>query len=770
VGGRLKSFLNAQAGTRLEQLGYSGGMVSDAKREAWWWLQARGRALAVRRGLRAGTAVVWTDAGRAELVRADVALAGPGEVTVSVHASAVSPGTERAQYLRLPNAEVDYPHRPGYSAAGVVVEVGQGVTGLQLGDRVAVRGLAHSSLGTVPAAAAYRIPAGVDLRDAALVELGVIGGQGVRHARLDPGTPVCVLGAGLVGALAQRLAAAAGAGDLTVVARTRAKEAIARAGGALSFVLAHDAEAIAAVAAPVVIEATGDPDAIATAVEAAAPGGRVVLLGSPRGATRSLPVELIRAKELELVGAHVNTLAALGELNGTDEFRAEAEAFLSALGEGRLWVSDLLSEVVDPREADAFYRRLGSAGDIVGAVFDWTRLPLELRESEAGLARLPDLSAAGVDAEQRPLRARPHARNRGSRVAEPKGRLRIGLLGCGDIAVQNAAAVMAAPNAELVAAFDPIAELAEDLTHQYGGSPLESAEAVLDRPDVDAVLLSVPHHLHAPLCLQAVDAGKHVIVEKPLANNLTAARAMADAAAAAGVVLSVCLPHRYEPSAVAARRLIVAGALGEFSGSIATIFADKPASYWLGGFTGRSVSSWRASREQAGGGVLIMNLSHYIDLLRHLAGVEAEEVSAVTYTEGSGEVEDAISLTVRYANGAPGTIFGSAALRGYRAGRNELRLWGTEGHIALEPHARVYTTRAIDGLRTCRWHELEGPPSDMRTSYFTRLATAIAEGREPDVTAEDGLAVQAFVEAAYRSQELRTSVRPEELLGVVATR
>ena len=765
---RLKDFLNEQAGTRLEQLGYSGGRVRDAKREAWWWLQARGRALSTRRRLRAGTAVVWTDAGRAELVRTEVALAGPGEITVSVHASAVSPGTERAQYLHLPNAEIDYPHTPGYSAAGVVVEVGEGVTGLELGDRVAVRGLSHASVGTVQASQAFRVPAAVELRDAALVELGVIGGQGVRHARLERGASVCVLGAGLVGALAQRLAAACGAGDVTVVARTRRREQTARAGGAAAFVLADDADALEAIAAPVVIEATGDPEAIETAVAAAAPDGRIVLLGSPRGTTRELPLARIRDKRLTLVGAHVNTLSALGRLSGRDEFRVEAESFLSALAEGRLEVSDLVSEALDPRESDAFYRRLGSAGDVVGAVFDWTRLPLQLRDGEARLTRLPDLSGAGLDAEQRPLPSRTPLRKSGDPLAAPKGLLRIGLLGCGDIAVQNAAAVVAAPNADLIAAFDPVNSLAEDLTRRYGGSALESVEAVLDRADVDAVFLSVPHHLHAPLCLQAVEAGKHVIVEKPLANNLVAAREMADAAARAGVVLSVCFPHRYEPNAVAAKRLIEAGALGDFGGSIASIFADKPASYWLGGFTGRSMSDWRASRERAGGGVLIMNLSHYVDLLRHLSGVEAELISASTHTATGEDVEDTVSLTVRYANGALGTIFGSAALRGDWTGRNELRLWGTEGHIALEPDARVYTTRAVDGLRTCRWHALEAPAADMRQTYVSRLATAIAEGCEPEVTADDGLAVQAFVEAAYRSQEERTSIRPADLLNEAA--
>src|SRR5688572_2627548 len=108
VGRRLKNFLNTQANVRFAQLGHSDAMTSDAKREAWWWLQTRGRALSRRAGLVSGRAVVWTAAGRAELVPIEVPRAGAGEVSVEVLASAVSAGTERAQYLRLPNALVDY--------------------------------------------------------------------------------------------------------------------------------------------------------------------------------------------------------------------------------------------------------------------------------------------------------------------------------------------------------------------------------------------------------------------------------------------------------------------------------------------------------------------------------------------------------------------------------------------------------------------------------------------------------------------------------------
>ena len=767
----LKEFLNEQANRRLAGLGYSDGMIRDAKREAWWWLIARRDALARRRGLLAGEAVVWTDTGRAELIPVEVPAAGPGEVTIAVATSVVSPGTERAQYLRLPGARVSYPHRPGYSAAGTVFMVGKGVTGIAPGDRVAAAGPAHASVVTLRAERVYRIPEGVSLEAAALVQLGVIASQGVRHAELRPGEPLCVLGLGLVGALAQRIASASGGGPVTAVVRSSRKQKVAETGGVQRLIaLEEDEGALAGLSFPVVIEASGDPDAVATAIRLAEPGGRVVLLGSARGVTHAFPLREVRRKRVTVIGAHVETLTYESRLLGFDAHAREAGAFLARLADGSVPVADLVDLWVDPREADAFYRELARSRDLVAARFDWTKLSNHERVHGARLWRPPDVRGRGMDAVRKPLvlNGRRPARDElptASPYGAVSGDLRVGLVGCGDIAVHNAAGLAEAPNARLSACFDPDAPLAEELARQYGVAAAPSFESLLDRADVDAVFLAVPHHLHAPLAIEAADAGKHVIVEKPLANDLESAAAMVAAAERAGVVLSVCFPHRYDPNALLAHRLVGEGALGSFAGTILNFYSDKPASYWFGGFSGRSSSGWRSSRTQAGGGVLIMNVSHLVDLLRHLAGEEAEECFALTQVvDGPAEVEDGISVTVRYASGAVGTIFASSALRGQRAGGTKLDMWGSHGFLSIEPELRVYTLKAIEGLRTARWQSFPHANTNIRAAYLSRLATAIDMGEEPDVSARDGLAVQAFMEAAYRSSELGAPVRPAELL------
>jgi len=768
----MTELVNRRASAALARLGHSPAMARDAKREAWWWFRARSQALRNRTPLVSGRAVVWTAPGLAELVPIEVPRPSDGYVAVEVLASVISSGTERAQYLRLPNTSVKFPHQPGYSAAGIVLDAGADVSHVQPGDRVAVRNVPHASVVTASASSVYRVPLGVPLEDGALVQLGVICGQGVRRAAIQPGQRLCVIGAGLVGVLTQRLATAVGAGPVTMVARSRSKQALAEAEGARFLLSEADREEIEALAAPVVIEATGDPDALALAVGAAQPGACVVLLGSPRGATTNVPIDVIRAKRLRVLGGHVATLTHESRLTGGDMYEREALAFLNALASGRLSVADLM-EPVDPREADAFYRRLAVKRDIVGAHFDWTRIPREERVGKGRFWALPDLSGRGMD-QRRPLS--PDRRGRrmslldwSDPLAEVSGHLRVGLFGCGDIGVQNAAAIEAAPNVKLVACYDPNQALAEDVGLTYGADVAMTSDALLENDRVDAVLLSLPHHLHAPLGGEAAAAGKHVIVEKPLANTLEAGADLVRAAERAGVVLSVCFPHRYKPEMILGRKLIEAGALGELAGVLLTFLMDKPSSYWVGGFSGRAHSDWRSSRARAGGGVLIMNLSHYLDLVRYLTGIEAEGVTAqIQATGGAADVEDACSVTVKYTNDAIGSLLGGAALRGSESS-SEFRLWGPDGHIALEPDPLVYTLRALDGrLRTNRWQTFGRlPPVNIRAVYFSRLATAIDRGDHPDIDGADGLAVQAFIEAAYRSSESGSAVHPASLLQEV---
>ncbi len=422
-------------------------------------------------------------------------------------------------------------------------------------------------------------------------------------------------------------------------------------------------------------------------------------------------------------------------------------------------MADLLGPAIDPRRAATFYRDLAQNVHTGSAYFDWRQLPADAVR-RGHMLRPPNVLGLGMDS-TRPLRPRGHRRPEALIPPDPfagaAGRLRLGLIGCGDIAVHNAAGAAAAPNVEVVACFDPNRRLAEDLASRHGATAMRSQEELLATPDIDAVVLSVPHDLHAPLAIEACRAGKNVIVEKPLARDLDSALEMSHAAADNGVWLSPCFPQRYEAKIQVARRLIDEGALGDVQGTLTQLFLDKSPSYWRGGFSGRAQSDWRRLKERAGGGVLIMNLSHHLDLMRYLSGLEVETVLALA--EPAGGIEDMVTATLRYSGGALGSLLGSSSARG--STEEAMSLWGTEGRLVLEPGARVYTLHPTSGLRTTRWHSFGRLPSvNIRAVYFSRLATAITQGHCPEITAADGVAVQAIIDAVYRSAPEQVAIRP----------
>src|SRR5690606_33020998 len=139
--------------------------------------------------------------------------------------SVISPGTERAIYLKLDNINEPYPHAPGYSQVGRVIKAGYG-SPVQVGQVVST-GISHASLGLWPAERALLVPEAVLPEYAALTQLAFIAMQGIRKAGIKPGERVGVLGAGIIGQLAAQLAQLCG-GDVTVIARSPVRLALAR--------------------------------------------------------------------------------------------------------------------------------------------------------------------------------------------------------------------------------------------------------------------------------------------------------------------------------------------------------------------------------------------------------------------------------------------------------------------------------------------------------------------------------------------------------------
>jgi len=333
-------------------------------------------------------------------------------------------------------------------------------------------------------------------------------------------------------------------------------------------------------------------------------------------------------------------------------------------------------------------------------------------------------------------------------------RVNVGLIGCGEIAKVGAECIKRAEHVRVVQCMDIREDLAKDLAEFHGATSTGWLEDVLDNADVQAVIISVPHYRHAPLSIAAAKAGKHVLVEKPIACTLTQADEMIAAAAAAGVQLGVFHPTPLTFPAVKARELVRGGAIGEVVAVKLHETNDKPESYWHGGFTGRAPDDWRVSLASSGGGYLIMNQIHNLSTMTTILDWKPERIYAEYGTfRTKVEVEDFISFVMRLSGGAIVSLDGSSAAVG--RGSFGDHIYGTKGQIVLGKPLKVTVTEPWGDLKVGEVNELVAPEGfpDARTAAADGFAKAILEGGDVPIPGAHGRRVLEIVRGAYLSMQ-----------------
>jgi 2-desacetyl-2-hydroxyethyl bacteriochlorophyllide A dehydrogenase len=303
---------------------------------------------------------------------------GPGEVLIRTRASLISPGTERAFYLALPNTNASYPLYPGYSNIGEVIGVGAGVETLKVGDRVASTA-GHASHVIAAAAKCVGVPATIPDEEATFFNLIAVAMQGVHKARIELGEPVVVLGAGSIGVCAMQMAKVSGALPVIAVDQDESRLDLALRAGA-DAVLVNDTQVVERIrelaardGAAVVIEVTGAAVAILSAFQMAGVRGRVILLGSARGDTEHVNFYRdVHRKGLSVIGAHEITRPQHDSLPGWWTQRDEHQTALRLLAMGRMTVAPLISHRFGWRAFAQAYALLESWDPTAtGMVLDW---------------------------------------------------------------------------------------------------------------------------------------------------------------------------------------------------------------------------------------------------------------------------------------------------------------------------------------------------------------------------------------------------------------
>lgn len=301
-----------------------------------------------------------------------------GQVLIRTRASLISPGTERAFFLALPNTNATYPLYPGYSNVGTIEALGAGIDGLRAGDRVASCA-PHASHVIMDAARCVPVPDGLADDEATFFNLIAIAMQGVHKAHIELGEAVAVIGVGPIGNLALQLVRLNGGLPVIAIDQEPGRLAQAEQVGA-DVALTTDGDLPGAVrvatgadGAAVVIEASGAPSAIPTAFQIAATRGRVVLLGSTRGDTEGVNFYRdVHRKGLTIIGAHEITRPRFETLPGWWTQRDEHKIALKLLAMGRLQVKPLINLEFSWEQFPQAYARLaGWDRSISGMLIRW---------------------------------------------------------------------------------------------------------------------------------------------------------------------------------------------------------------------------------------------------------------------------------------------------------------------------------------------------------------------------------------------------------------
>lgn len=281
--------------------------------------------------------------------------------------------------------------------------------------------------------------------------------------------------------------------------------------------------------------------------------------------------------------------------------------------------------------------------------------------------------------------------------------------------------------------------------------------AVVERQDIDVVDIALPNHLHREAAVAAAEAGKIVLCEKPLANTLEDAEAIA--VAARNVRTMVWFNYRRVPAVALARDLIAKGTLGD-------IFHYRGRYFQQWGADPNRPVNWKMHRAEAGSGVVGDLLSHSIDLAESLNGSIASLTATTSIIAPGREVEDAVAVLVKFANGSMGTLEASRFAIGYRNG-NAFEVQGSKGAIGFDLEHLTYLTyfnaadpEALSGPRlvpvtnTHFWKP--GHVVGYEHTFIAALAEfLIALGKNeafhPDFA--DGLRVQKVIDGVLRSAD-----------------
>lgn len=341
----------------------------------------------------------------------------------------------------------------------------------------------------------------------------------------------------------------------------------------------------------------------------------------------------------------------------------------------------------------------------------------------------------------------------------------VGIVGTGMIANFHARAIADAGNAHLVGCFNRSIEKAQAFADQHGGKAFSSLEEMIAESDVQALSICTPSGAHLDPAVAGAKAGKHILIEKPLEITTERCDAIIQACREAGVQLAVTFQSRFHESSQLMKRAVDGGRFGRVTMGDAYVKWYRSQEYYDSG-------AWRGTWALDGGGALMNQAIHSVDLLLWLMGPVAEiNAMTATMTHERIEVEDVAVATLKFESGALGVI--EATTTAYPGALKRIEISGSNGTAILEEEDLKAWQFADESDEDQAIRERmegrtqtgggAGDPAAIghhgHTMVFEDFAGAILEGRAPSVDGAEGRRSVEVIQAIYESAKKGQTVR-----------
>lgn len=341
----------------------------------------------------------------------------------------------------------------------------------------------------------------------------------------------------------------------------------------------------------------------------------------------------------------------------------------------------------------------------------------------------------------------------------------LGIVGCGNISDMHAQAIMNSNRGKLISAHSRTKSRLDEFCETYDISGATSYDEFLENPDLHAVSICTPSGTHLDYGILAAEAGKHVIVEKPIEVSVERGRALINTCRENGVQLAIIYQNRFIDDVVEMKRALDAGKIGRPVLASASVRWFRSQEYY-------GDSNWRGTFELDGGGVVINQSIHTIDLLQWFIG-DVESVSGLTgtFTHNGIEAEDTAVASIRFRNGAIGVFEGSTSIVPPQKRRIEVN--GAKGTALLEGDRFQIKAEQDQTNNLKESEEAAGAASPLggmdvinHQRQFDQIFEAFSKNKVPIVSGEESLKSLAIVEALYTSARENRVVYLDEILKV----